>query len=569
MADSTRKVLAHARGSMGWFYPAGVSRQRLIETERKHLNFMWHNIIKLLTGTLVSRVFGFMREIIVASYFGTSRIADAFTLALIFPNLFRQILGEDMVERAFMPPFKTIYDQGEKARAWKFISVIFNWFFIILLVVTLVLYLIIPLFFSLRTRFPEVFGFMFASGNFDYDLSLDLILILLPFMLFIGLASLVGSILNFFEKNWIFAFAPVMLSLGVIVGIVFLKPLIGGYSIAVGYVLGALLQLLIQIPYLWNREFKKQHQLTYSPILKDPQQDFTLIKKESRIITYNAIFNKSSEVFSRFLATTLVPGATSSIFYAQRVYQLPFAILSLSISRAVNPILNRMKSVNDFKGFDQIYSRGLQLNYFLFIPVSLILIIASPELVNLLLRRGSFDDTSLHLTSWALIWYSIGLLPMSMVGYYTRVLSLFNKNRYALKISIIGSIINIMFSLVLIQSNWLSHAGIALANSLAFFINWLVIRNYAHQELGGFIRSEKSRPAFYWSVGILSIGLIGITRFFNLLYDTTKFESLVSLIIKSLLVGSIWLGLYLWLNPAPIVLRQLLQRFRGDTQHRG
>jgi hypothetical protein len=126
-----------------------------------------------------------------------------------------------------------------------------------------------------------------------------------------------------------------------------------------------------------------------------------------------------------------------------------------------------------------------------------------------------------------------------------------------------------MFSLVLIQSNWLSHAGIALANSLAFFINWLVIRNYAHQELGGFIRSEKSRPAFYWSVGILSIGLIGITRFFNLLYDTTKFESLVSLIIKSLLVGSIWLGLYLWLNPTPIVLRQLLQRFRGDTQHRG
>ncbi len=530
---------------------------------------MWRNIFKLLTGTLVSRVFGFIREIIVASYFGTSRVADAFTLALIFPNLFRQILGEDMVERAFMPPFKTIYDQGNQARAWRFISVICNWFFIILMVATFLLYLVIPLFFSLRTHFPHLFGFIFASGDFDYELSLKLILILLPFMLFIGLASLVGSILNFFEKNWIFAFAPVMLSLGVIAGIVFLQPLIGGYSIAVGYVLGALLQLVIQLPFLFNRTFKSDHQLRYHPILKDPEQDFGLIRQESRIITYNALFNKSSEVFSRFLATTLVPGATSSIFYAQRVYQLPFAILSLSISRAVNPILNRMKSLQDFKGFDQIYSRGLRLNYFLFIPVSLVMIIGAPELVNLLLRRGSFDASSLDLTSWALVWYSVGLLPMSMVGYYTRVLSLFNKNRYALTMSMIGSGINILFSLVLVQFSLLNHAGIALANSLAFFINWLVIRRYTHRELGDFIRHEPSRPLFYGAVGMLSLALIGITRYFDLVFDQGKLESMISLTIKGLVVIGIWLALYVSMNPIPTIFSRLSQRIRRKVQGRG
>lgn len=87
------------------------------------------NIIKIFTGTFFSRIFGFIREIVVGAFFGTGKVADAFTFALMFPNLFRQILGEDMVERAFMPPFKTIYDEGNKDKAWKFVSVSFNWFF--------------------------------------------------------------------------------------------------------------------------------------------------------------------------------------------------------------------------------------------------------------------------------------------------------------------------------------------------------------------------------------------------------------------------------------------------------
>ena len=76
------------------------------------------NIISIFTGTFISRIFGFVREMVVGWFFGTSKVADAFSFALMFPNLFRQILGEDMVERAFMPPFKTIFDGGEKERWW-------------------------------------------------------------------------------------------------------------------------------------------------------------------------------------------------------------------------------------------------------------------------------------------------------------------------------------------------------------------------------------------------------------------------------------------------------------------
>ncbi len=105
-----------------------------------------------------------------------------------------------MVERAFMPPFKTLYDEGDKKKAWKFLSVVLNWFFFSLLFMTTVLYIVIPLFFSLKDKFPEIFGFIFSNKEFDYDLTLTFILILLPFMIFIGLAAFLGSLLNFFEK---------------------------------------------------------------------------------------------------------------------------------------------------------------------------------------------------------------------------------------------------------------------------------------------------------------------------------------------------------------------------------
>jgi putative peptidoglycan lipid II flippase len=186
------------------------------------------NILKIFTGTFISRIFGFIREMVVAFFFGTGKIADAFTLALIFPNLFRQVLGEDMVERAFMPPFKTIFDKGEKEKAWRFLSVVFNWFFFALLAVTFLLYLIVPLFFSLKDSYPHIFGFLFKDQGFDYDLTLDLILILLPFTIFIGIAAFLGSLLNFFEKNWIFGLAPAMLSIGVILGLSFILQFTGG-----------------------------------------------------------------------------------------------------------------------------------------------------------------------------------------------------------------------------------------------------------------------------------------------------------------------------------------------------
>jgi len=483
---------------------------------------------------------------VVASYFGTGKIADAFTLALIFPNLFRQILGEDMVERAFMPPFKTIYDKGDKANSWRFISVIFNWFFIGLMIITFLLYLIVPLIFSLRTSFPDTFGFLFNDKNFDYQLTMNLIMLVLPFTVFIGIAAFVGSLLNFFEKNWIFGFAPMMLSIGVILGVAWFEPLIGGYSIALGYVLGAFLQMMIQLPFIFNKKFKKESGFFYKKFqLKDNVNDYKSIKRESKIITLNALFDKTQEVFGRFFASTLIQGSTSSLFYAIRLFQLPFAIVSLSITRGINPELNRLKATNSYSGFNTIYQKGLSLYLLFFFPFTALFLVISPELIDIVYQRGHFNSNSLHLTSMAFSMYCIGLLPMSLVGYYKRVLSIFEKNKYALNISVISAILNILFSIILVKTTNLKHSGIALASSLAYIVNMLVMNYYIKKELKDFITQGRQNIWHIIALSFLTGALYFLSEHFQLYYFETKLISIVSILLKAGLVFFIFIIYYL------------------------
>jgi putative peptidoglycan lipid II flippase len=518
------------------------------------------NILKIFTGTFISRIFGFIREMVVAFFFGTGKIADAFTLALIFPNLFRQVLGEDMVERAFMPPFKTIFDKGEKEKAWRFLSVVFNWFFFALLAVTFLLYLIVPLFFSLKDSYPHIFGFLFKDQGFDYDLTLDLILILLPFTIFIGIAAFLGSLLNFFEKNWIFGLAPAMLSIGVILGLVLFYSSLGGYSIAVGYVMGAFLQMAIQLPFVFNKKFKRENNLKLRLFkTKDKSQDFKTIKRESRFITFNALLDKTQEIFGRFFAATLVTGATSSIFYAARLYQLPFAILSLPIARGINPQLNKLKAKNQKAEFNTVFNRGLWIYILMFFPVTVWLVVSAPELVNLIFKRGQFDSTALDLTSKAFVMYAFGLLPMSLVGYFKRVLSLFDLNKFTLYISMISAVANIVFALLFVKITPLQHEGIALASSLAFSINMFVMFYYLKKSIPDFVTLKNSFVELFL-FGIISGAIILIVMTSDWYFLSSKSLSLLSIAGKFVGTFSIFIGIYFFNKKIRLILTSFFRK---------
>jgi putative peptidoglycan lipid II flippase len=235
---------------------------------------------------------------------------------------------------------------------------------------------------------------------------------------------------------------------------------------------------------------------------------------------------------------------------------LPFAVLSLPITRGINPELNRLKATENHQAFSYVYTKGLNLYLLMFFPVSVILVCCSPEIIDLVYRRGSFDENSLHLTSLAFSMYSFGLLPMSLVGYYKRVLSLFNKNKFALNISLISAVLNIFFAIIFVKTTSLGHEGIALASSLAFFVNMWVMHNYTRKELKDFIKeSQRSVIINIILLCILSAILIFMIFYFDLNFYQNKSQSLISLSIKTLIITAVFVLFYfLNKNLKPIFL---------------
>lgn len=219
-------------------------------------------------------------------------------------------------------------------------------------------------------------------------------MIVLPFMLLIGLAAFVGSLLNFFEHDWIFSFAPVMLSVGVILGIVFFEPWLGGYALAVGYVLGALLQLLIQLPFIFSKKFGRKPARCHK-IFKSDEFDFKVLNRESKLITLNAFFNQVQNCYPCDGRLRSIPETTPLTTSANYLYQMPSGIISLSIARGITPELNRLKSQDNKAEFGRVFNKGIKLYFLLIVPVTIFLMIGSPEIIYLAYFRGKFDLESL------------------------------------------------------------------------------------------------------------------------------------------------------------------------------
>jgi putative peptidoglycan lipid II flippase len=296
---------------------------------------------------------------------------------------------------------------------------------------------------------------------------------------------------------------------------------------------------------LISKKFRDETKIEYSLKFKDPTNDYSVIKRESKIITLNAAFNKSAEFFDRLIATWLITGSASSLFYSQRLFQLPFAIISLPITRGINPMLNRLKSANDAEKFNSIYEKGNRIYLLILVPVTVFCIAASDEIVSLIYKRGAFDADSLRLTSQAFAMYSLGLLPVSFAGYYMRVLSLVSKNIHSLKVSVISAGINIVLSYILAVFTPLGHAGVALATSISFYYNMIRLNSYLKTEMKDLIRSDK--PFFLRKDSLISLasGIALILLLGNGYFSSQiSFGGILNVIILLVLKGSVIAAVY-------------------------
>ncbi|MBN2359238.1 MAG: murein biosynthesis integral membrane protein MurJ [Deltaproteobacteria bacterium] len=411
-----------------------------------------------MAGTLVSRAFGFAREMVVGGAFGASQATDVFVVAFTIPTLFRRVLGEEMVERAFLPSFKALLEQGKRAEAWQLISRLGNLMLLALLIAM-----------GLCYSFARPLVDLIAPGLDEESarIAVTLTYIVLPFMVFIGLYALLGGMLLFLGEVTAFAFSPIMLSVGVIGVVPFFADALGAQSLAAGFLVGGILQALFCVPFLFRKRLRQKYRPHYhfSVALSGPE--IRVVGRESLWILLAAIAVKAVDIVDRILASHLPQGSISALYFADRLNDLPLAILGLTLARALLPPLTDAAARNDMADFVATLTKGLRYNALLVGPVSLLMIALSVPVVRIIYQRAAFDDADTRMTALALACYAVGLFGTTGYGLLTRSFSALISNRAAVLISLCGMVVIIALKALLVTTP-LAHGGLALATSISF-----------------------------------------------------------------------------------------------------
>jgi putative peptidoglycan lipid II flippase len=420
-------------------------------------------------GTLVSRGSGFVREIVTAALFGAGTSMDIFVAAFTIPNLLCRALGEQAVEAAFMPVFKGLHSRGETGRAWRLASRTFAHLTLVLVAIVIVGIVVAPFLVNI-----VVHGFRGENA----EATVRMTRLMFPFGLAIGLAALMGAILLAFKRYRVYSLAPVLLNVGIVVSVLTLSGRLGYVSLAVGVLVGGLLQFLVQVPFV-SRLARRDGQRLIGRREADGAVSAAAVdsKQVARLagpVLIAAAVQRVSIVVDRTIASFLAPGSISSLYYSFRLMQLPFAILALAVGRAVAPVLAEQHALGKHREFGDTVLSGIRMNLAYILPVTLLSVWFAEPVVGLVYQRGAFDDTDLAMTASALAMYALGLAGSAGVFLFVRVFAARLNTKTPVKVSLGVFAFDVALKLILVRTP-LRHAGLALATSISLTVHSLVL----------------------------------------------------------------------------------------------
>jgi len=433
-------------------------------------------------ATLISRILGYIKDMILAGYFGASAKSDVFFVAFRIPNLLRELFAEGSMSSAFVPVLTETQTKEGRDAANRLVRAVLS---VILLIVGSICILGIV--------FAPFIVTMIAPGFVDDPVKFaDAVLltrIMFPFLLFISLASLVMGALNTRGVFFIPALAPALLNVVTIVCIVllavrFANPII---SVAIGIVLGGLVQFLFQVPAYWRQGFSffgrsgEAAGLTFRQALAHPglRRIGTLIIPA----TFGMAVAQINIFVSTILASYLQDGSITYLYYSMRLIQFPIGIFGVAMGMAILPALSEHAAKKEFALLKDDFSFALRLLFFITVPAMVGLIALQMPIVNTLFQRGEFTHDASVATAQALMYYAFGIWAIVGVRTVTSTFYAMQDTKTPVKIASCGVVINIVFSIALMGP--MQHNGLALANSMAAAANFVLLFYFLRKKLGG------------------------------------------------------------------------------------
>jgi len=408
--------------------------------------------------TMISRVLGFVRDTILARVFGAGVATDAFFIAFKLPNLLRRIFAEGAFSQAFVPilaEYKT--QQGEEATR-TFVAYVSGLLTLILALVTVLGVVAAP-----WVVWATAPGFVDSAEK--YQLTSDLLRVTFPYILLISLSSLVGAILNTWNRFSVPAFTPTLLNVAMIVFALFLTPYFDPPIMALGWgvLAGGLAQLLYQLPAL------KRIGMLVLPRLNLRDSGVWRVLKQMLPAILGVSVSQISLIINTIFASFLVAGSVSWMYYADRLMELPSGVLGVALGTILLPTLAKTYANRDRHEYSRILDWGLRLCFLLVLPCTLALAILAEPLTVTLFQYGKFTAFDAAMTQRALVAYSVGLLAIILVkvlapGFYAQ-----QNIRTPVKIAIFTLVSTQLLNLALIGP--FKHAGLALAISIGACLN--------------------------------------------------------------------------------------------------
>ena len=412
--------------------------------------------------TLLSRISGFARDLLLAVTFGAGAVTDAFFVAFRIPNLLRRLVAEGAFSQAFVPvlgEYRT--KQGEaatRAFADRVLGMLGFW----LVLITVIGVVAAPI-------LVYVVGSGLARDPGTFDLTVTMLRICFPYILFISLVAFAAGILNTYGSYKAPAFAPVLLNVALIAAIVWLAPRMQQPIVALawGVFAGGLAQLLFLVPFL------RRHGMLPRPRWDAKDEGVIRVLKLMGPAALGVSVAQVSLIINTSIATNLAQGSVSWLYYADRLMEFPAAMLGVALGTVILPSLVRHHQRDDPGAYSRVLDWGLRTTLVLAAPAAVALGLLAVPLVSTLFWHGEFYRNDVMMTRHALIAYAVGLVGIILVkvlapGFYAR-----QNIRTPVKIAIATLVVTQLLNLVLVP--WLGHAGLALAISLGACFNagWL------------------------------------------------------------------------------------------------
>jgi putative peptidoglycan lipid II flippase len=500
------------------------------------------------TGTVMlafvlSNLVGLVRQILVSRAFGTDTSLDAFYAAATLPDLLFNLMAGGALASAFIPTFTGFLSKENRDGAWRLASSVMN-----------ISALALAFFSGLSALFaPQLVEHVLFVLKPDLDpalktLTTTLLRIILIAPAIFGISGLCMAILNTHQKFLMPALAPVFNWIGWIIGIVILVPKIGIYGLAWGYVLGALMHLAIQLPGL----FKLTGRRYFATMGLNDQAVYNVARLMGpRLLGVMAV--QINFVINAIIATSLGEGSLSAINVARMVMTMPLFVIAQSIATAALPTFAMQVSRGELSEMRSSLAATLRGIFLLSIPSTLGLILLRGPLVALLFQRGAFDANSTEMVSWALLWYTAGLVGHSVVEILSRAFYALHDTKTPVIVGTLAMALNAIFSFafarLFAQIGWMPHGGLALANSFATALEAMALFIVMRKRLDGIEGGYILRGAI---PSILAALTMSLTLFAWLYYGKTL--SIWLLAPLGVVIGGIIYVAILWILRVPELL---------------